>query len=173
MTVQEQELYEILKHQNVTYQRVEHPPLFTCQDEEKYAPEIPGIKTKNLFLRNNKGNRHFLVSIPHSKSANLKSLEAELDCGRLGFASPQRLEKHLGVKPGSVTMLALINDKELAVEFFIDEAIATSQRICCHPLTNTATLSIATNDMKKFIASTGHEIKILSQNQTIEIAPGD
>lgn len=161
MTISEESLYPILQSLAVNYQRIEHPPLFTCEDGKKYSPKIDGAKTKNLFLRNNKGNRHFLVSIPDTKTVDLKTLSTLLGSDRLGFASPERMQRLLGITPGSVTILALINDKELAVEFILDQELAAAELICCHPLINTATLSIPNADLFKFIESTGHSAKVI------------
>jgi len=84
--------------------RHEHPPVMTVEESERLVPPLPGAKTKNLFLRDKKGARHFLVSVPHDLAVDLNGLGALLGAGRLGFASPERLAKHLGVTPGSVSL---------------------------------------------------------------------
>lgn len=162
MQISEESLYPLLQNLAVNYQRIEHPPLFTCEDGKKYSPKIDGAKTKNLFLRNNKGNRHFLVSISDTKTVDLKTLSSILECDRLGFASADRMQRLLGVTPGSVTILALVNDTDSEVEFIIDQELAEAELICCHPLINTATLSIPNADLFKFIESTGHSAKVVT-----------
>ena len=99
-----------------------HPPVMTVAESERLVPPLPGAKTKNLFLRDRKGARHFLVTVPHALAVDLAALGEVLDAGRLGFASPDRLLRHLGIAPGSVSLLALVNDTARAVEFVIDRA---------------------------------------------------
>src|SRR5438128_12379600 len=99
----------LLEHQ-IQAQRYEHPPVMTVEESERLVPKLPGAKTKNLFLRDRKGARHFLVTVPHDRAVDLNALGSTLDAGRLGFASPERLAKHLGITPGSVSLLALVND---------------------------------------------------------------
>ncbi len=92
----------------------------TVEESERLVPPLPGAKTKNLFLRDKKGARHFLVTVPAARAVDLNALGAALGAGRLGFASPERLHKHLAITPGSVSLLALVNDAAGAVEFVID-----------------------------------------------------
>src|SRR5256885_16007086 len=88
----------------------QHPPVMTVEASERLVPRLPGAKTKNLFLRDKKGARHFLVTVPHHLAVDLDALGDRLDARRLGFASAERLMQYLGVTPGSVSLLALVND---------------------------------------------------------------
>src|SRR5205807_9685065 len=117
------DLTAFLAHHGIRLQRFAHPPVMTVEESERLVPRLPGAKTKNLFLRDKKGARHFLVSVPHDLAVDLDALGAALGAGRLGFASPERLQKHLGVTPGSVSLLSLVNDRVAAVEFIIDRAL--------------------------------------------------
>src|SRR5438128_10840635 len=110
------QLETFLAQHRIDAERHEHPPVMTVEESERLVPKLPGAKTKNLFLRDKKGARHFLVTVRHDLQIDLNALGAALDAGRLGFASPERLEKHLGVTPGSVSLLALVNDTAGAVE---------------------------------------------------------
>src|SRR5256885_13275223 len=101
----------------------QHPPVMTVEESERLVPRLPGAKTKNLFLRDKKGARHFLITVPHDLAVDLNALGIKLDAGRLGFASAERLMKHLGITPGSVSLLALINDTDHAVEFVLDRRL--------------------------------------------------
>ena len=98
-----------------------HPPVMTVAESERLVPPLPGAKTKNLFLRDRKGAHHFLVTVPHVLAVDLNALGDALAAGRLSFASPERLDRHLGITPGSVSLLALVNDRARAVEFVIDQ----------------------------------------------------
>jgi Ala-tRNA(Pro) deacylase len=122
---------------------------------------IPGGPTKNLFLRDKNGKRHFIVSVPDEKQVDIKALESVLGASKLSFGSPERLLKFLGVQPGSVTLLGLINDKERGVEVYIDQSLWAHERIQCHPLVNTATITITPKDMERFFECTGHTFRLI------------
>src|SRR5438552_14692317 len=114
------DLTAFLAHHGIRLQRFAHPPVMTVEESERLVPRLPGAKTKNLFLRDKKGARHFLVTVPHDIAVDLIALGVQLGAGRLGFASSERLMKHLGITPGSVSLLALVNDTAHAVELLID-----------------------------------------------------
>jgi Ala-tRNA(Pro) deacylase len=138
-----------------------HPPVMTVAESERLVPPLPGAKTKNLFLRDRKGARHFLVMVPHALAVDLAALGEVLDAGRLGFASPDRLLRHLGITPGSVSLLALVNDTARAVEFVIDRTLWEADAVQAHPLRNDATMVIAHADLERFLAATGHVPRVL------------
>src|SRR5438128_9620416 len=150
----------LLEHQ-IQAQRYEHPPVMTVEESERLVPKLPGAKTKNLFLRDKKGSRHFLVTVPHDLAVDLAGLGGALGVGRLGFASPERLAKHLGITPGSVSLLALVNDGAAAVEFVIDRALWMAPAVQAHPLVNDATMVLAHADLERFLAATGHTPRIV------------
>ena len=133
----------------------------TVEESERLVPRLPGAKTKNLFLRDKKGARHFLVTVPHDMPVDLKALGAELGADRLGFASADRLMRYLGVTPGSVSLLGLMNDTAGAVDFVIDRRLWEAEAVHAHPLVNTATLVIAHAQLERFLAATRHSPRIL------------
>jgi Ala-tRNA(Pro) deacylase len=141
--------------------RHEHPAVMTVEESERLVPKLPGAKTKNLFLRDRKGQRHFLVTAPHDRPVDLNALGEGLGAGKLGFASPERLLKHLGITPGSVSLLALFNDREHAVEFVIDRGLWEAEAVQAHPLVNTATMVISHADLERFLAATGHAPRVI------------
>jgi Ala-tRNA(Pro) deacylase len=145
--------------------RHEHPPVMTVEASERLVPPLPGAKTKNLFLRNRKGARHFLVTVPHDVAVDLDALGARLGAGRLGFASADRLLRHLGITPGSVSLLALVNDASHAVEFVVDQRIWDADAVHAHPLVNTATLVMPHAALARFLAATGHAPRIVDVPQ--------
>ena len=140
--------------------RVEHPPVMTVEESERLVPPLPGVKTKNLFLRDRKGARHFLVTVPHDLVPDLEALGIAIGAGRLGFASAERLQRHLGITPGSVSLLALVHDRAHAVEFVIDRRLWNADAVHAHPLVNTATLVVAHDALERFLAATGHTPRI-------------
>lgn len=155
------DLYEFLNRNNIEYERHDHPPVFTVEDVHRLTPNLPGAKTKNLFFRDKKGNRHFLIVVPADKRVNLKTLPNALESSKISFGSPDRLMKHLGITPGSVSLLAIVNDQGKKVEVIIDKSLWTSEAFQFHPLVNTSTLVISKDNIKKFLTATGHEVKFL------------
>lgn len=145
-----------LREHDIEATRHEHPAVMTVEASERLVPKLPGAKTKNLFLRDKKGLRHFLVAVPHDRTVDIAGLAGLVGAGRLGFASPERLLRHLGVAPGAVSLLALCNDRAGAVEFVIDQALWDADAIQAHPLVNTATMVIAHRDLERFLAATAH-----------------
>jgi len=148
----EQEVYEVLERLGISYVRHEHPPVFTVEQAEQYWEDIEGAHCKNLFLRNKKGNRHYLVILEHSKKAELKSLERQLREDRLSFASAERLRRYLGLETGAVSPFGLINDSKKEVQVVIDRDLKDVERVNFHPNVNTATVGIDFRDFEKFLA---------------------
>ncbi|HEY3178313.1 MAG TPA: prolyl-tRNA synthetase associated domain-containing protein [Casimicrobiaceae bacterium] len=155
------DLVAFLAHHGIDLQRFEHPPVMTVEESERLVPRLPGAKTKNLFLRDKKGARHFLVTVPHDIAVDLNGLGAQLGAGRLGLASAERLMKHLGITPGSVSLLALVNDTAHAVEFIIDRHLWGADAVHAHPLVNDATMVIPHAALERFLAATGHSVRII------------
>ena len=150
-----------LERHGISVARVEHAAVMTVEESERLVPPLPGAKTKNLFLRDKKGLRHFLVTVPASRAVDLNALGSALGAGRVGFASPERLEKYLGIKPGSVSLLALVNDEKVGVEFVIDRALWEAAAVQAHPLVNTATMILPHADLERFLRATGHAPRVI------------
>jgi Ala-tRNA(Pro) deacylase len=155
------DLYRFLAEHRIEYERYDHPAVFTVEDVRRLVPALPAAKTKNLFLRDQKGRRHFLVIVPADKRVAIKALHAVIGSGRLSFGSPDRLKKYLGVDPGAVTLFALINDRDHDVELIIDEALWKQEAFQFHPLVNTSTLVVSRENLKRFLDLTGHAAKML------------
>jgi Ala-tRNA(Pro) deacylase len=155
------DIFEFLEEQGVAAERHRHPPVRTVEESLRLVPKLRGMKTKNLFLRDKKGRRHFLVTVPHDLSVDLEALGVALDAHRLGFASAERLLEHLGIRPGSVSLLALFNDKAHAVEFVIDRRLWTADAVQAHPLVNSETLVLGHADLEAFLAATGHRARVI------------
>lgn len=108
-------IYSLLDQLAIPYQRIDHPPVFTCEEASRLLPDLPAAKTKNLFLRDPKSERLFLVVSPEERRVDLKALATAIGVKRLSFGSPERLDAVLGLTPGSVTLLAMVRDRENAV----------------------------------------------------------
>ena len=157
-------IYQFLKEHDISYERYDHPPVFTCEEADRLCPPMPenAVKTKNLFLRDKKGRRHFLVTVADQKRVNVKALEPLLGVSKLSFASPQRLERYLDLTPGAVSILGVLNDLNNDVEVVMDEEVWNSEAIRCHPLVNTSTLVISKNDITRFLELTSHSIRVIN-----------
>ncbi|MBZ5557847.1 MAG: prolyl-tRNA synthetase associated domain-containing protein [Acidobacteriia bacterium] len=162
MTPQEQSVQERLQALGITFERHEHPPVATVEEAEQHWAGIGATHCKNLFLRNQKGNRHYLVIIVHSKKADLRAVAGQIGDGKLSFASPERLMMHLGVTPGSVSPFGLINDRDHAVRVVLDRDLKSATRLSFHPNINTVTLTIAAADFAKFLESCGNTVQHVS-----------
>lgn len=156
------DIYQTLADLNINYIRHDHPAVFTCEEAEKFCPLIPGGKSKNLFLRNRKGDKHYLLIVESSKRVDLAKLASILNESKLGFASEERLKKHLGLTPGSVSPFGLINDERHEVIVLIDQDLWKEERLSFHPNINTATLELAREEFKKFLDGCGNEIRFVN-----------
>jgi Ala-tRNA(Pro) deacylase len=155
------DLAAFLAHHGIDAKRFEHLPVMTVEESKRLVPELPGAKTKNLFLRDKKGARHVLLTVAHDIGVDLNSLGLLLGTGRLGFASPERLRKYLGVAPGAVSLLALANDAARAVEFVLDRRLWEADAVQAHPLVNDATMVLPHAQLERFLAATGHAAHIV------------
>lgn len=142
----------------ITCERHEHPPVATVAEAEQYWGGIDALHAKNLFLRNQKGSRHFLVVLASTRRGELAAIGEHFGEKKLGFASPERLLAHLGLTPGSVSPFGLINDPGHKVEVAIDVAIRDAARVAFHPNVNTATLVLSGADFQRYLAAIGHEV---------------
>jgi Ala-tRNA(Pro) deacylase len=165
MIASEQEFLDFLAAKRFTYQRVEHPAVYTCAEAELYRPGVPAMSTKNLFLCDKKGRKFYLVVTSCEKSVKLDELSLELGIKHLRFGSEQNLQRLLGVTRGAVTMMGLANDTEHKVELWIDADIWQSENFLSHPLVNTATLVLPKAELERFFELTGHKPHFFSQNK--------
>ncbi len=154
----ERRVYDALDSLGIAYTRHEHPPVFTVEEAEKHWTEIEGAHCKNLFLRNKKGNHHYLVIIDSAKQADLRKLNALLHEDRLSFGSPERLRTYLGLDPGSVSPFGLINDANREVTVVVDQDLRGAAMVNFHPNVNTATVGISFTDFERFLSRRGNRV---------------
>tara|TARA_Y100000590_G_scaffold219072_1_gene248170 strand:+ start:386 stop:904 length:519 start_codon:yes stop_codon:yes gene_type:complete len=151
----------LLKKHDIKFDLYEHPPLHTVEESKKMRGKIQGAHTKNLFLKNKK-NQFFLFSCIESTEVDLKELKKNLCLGNISFAKDKYLDEILNVKPGSVTPFGLLNDKMNIINFFLDAKILNHETVNFHPLTNTSTINIKTQDFLSFMKNNNKKIKILN-----------
>jgi Ala-tRNA(Pro) deacylase len=150
-----QQLFARLDQLGITHRSVEHPPVFTVEEAKALRGNLPGHHIKNLFLRNKKEEMWLVVAL-EDRAIDLKRLGEVLGAGRLSFGSADRLKRYLGVEPGSVTPLSLVNDQAHAVRLVLDRGVADGGPVNAHPLVNTMTTALAPADLLRFFEATGH-----------------
>ena len=143
----------------VAYAAYEHPPVFTIDDVDTHWRDIPGTPVKNLFLRNKRGNRHYLVIAPVDTRVDLQQLVKVIGDDRLSFGSAERLMEKLGLTPGSVSPFGLLHPGSRDVEVIIDASLRDASRLLFHPNINTATLTISFADLERFLGARGNHVR--------------
>ncbi|HKI98460.1 MAG TPA: prolyl-tRNA synthetase associated domain-containing protein [bacterium] len=154
-------LYRLLEELGIRYTVTEHEAAFTVEQADPLYGHLPGAHSKNLFLRNKRGTQHYLVVVQSHRQVDIRALKAQLGEATLSFASPERLQRYLGLTPGSVSPFGLINDHERAVRVILDKSLLDFDTLNFHPNRNTATLSLSSADFQRFLAHCGHEVRLL------------
>jgi len=152
-------VYATLDALGITYEKYTHPPVFTAEEADEHWAPIPARRVKNLFLRNKKGDRHYLVILEVSRQADLRQIVKIVGDDRLSFASPERLMSKLGITPGSVSPFGLIHDTAHAVRVIIDAELRSASRLIFHPNINTASVAISVADLERFLAAVGNPVR--------------
>lgn len=156
-----QDLFAYLDELGISYTNHEHEPVFTVAESQALERDLPGGHTKNLFLKDKK-SRYFLLTVGQDAVIDLKTIHQVIGAqGRVSFGNAEKLMEYLGVVPGSVTALGVINDTDHNVTLIFDEALMKNDLINAHPLRNDATTAIGRDDLLKFARATGHEPEIL------------
>lgn len=156
------DLFARLAELGVEAETVSHRPVFTVEEAKAFRGELRGCHTKNLFLRNKKGTTMWLVVCPEDRTVDLKQLGAQIGADRLSFGSADRLMKYLGVIPGAVSPLAVLNDKQRKVRVVLDRALLGAEALNFHPLDNGMTTTIHPDDFVRYLEAELHTPKIIS-----------
>lgn len=154
-------VYETLERLKIEYEAIEHDPMFTAEDMDRLSWPAGVEIAKNLFLRDSKGRRHFLVIASIHRAIDLRGLETALGTTRLSFASEERLAKYLAVAKGSVSPFAILNDQDRAVEVCIEHNLSGFSRIGVHPNDNSVTLLLTFNDLLRVMREHGNTVGFL------------
>jgi Ala-tRNA(Pro) deacylase len=159
------ELFACFDRLGIKHSTVSHPPLFTVEQSQALRGQIPGGHTKNLFLKDKK-DALYLVTAPEDSVIELKSLHRLLGAsGRFSFGSADLMMETLGVIPGAVTPLGVINDKDARITVVLDKTLMQNAVINCHPLVNTMTTSLPREGLIAFLESTGHPPRIVAVSE--------
>jgi Ala-tRNA(Pro) deacylase len=151
-------IYKILQDLDITFTEHKHPAVFTVEEAEKHRGDIDGARIKNLFLRNKKGDKHFLLVADAFKQIDLKNVCQAVNEKKIGFASPDRMKKYLSLTPGSVSPFGIINDSNKEVTVLLDKELLTHDKLNFHPNINTVTIQISKDDFLKFLKWSGNEV---------------
>ncbi len=155
------DLFAFLDGLGIPHTTLDHPAVFTVAESVSLRDQIPGGHTKNLFVKDKKDN-FFLLTVEENAAVDLKTVHTLIGAAsKVSFGRPEKLMEYLGVIPGAVTAFGAINDIGHHVTFVIDEALMADDIINCHPLSNEATTSIATQDLLRFMEATGHTPLVL------------
>jgi Ala-tRNA(Pro) deacylase len=150
------DLFAFLDDLGVAHRTLDHPAVFTVGEGGDIKAAIPGAHTKNLFLKDAKGQLWLISAVGHAQ-IDLKRLHTVIGSARLSFGNAQLMEATLGVTPGSVTAFGLINDTGRRVRFVLDRTLAEAEQVNFHPLTNTATTTIGRDGFRTFLSALGIE----------------
>jgi len=156
-----EKLLSLLRKLEIEHKLYNHKEVFNMEDISHLDMKFEGEYCKNLFLRNSKGDVHYLLIIQESKKADLKELARDIGSTRLSFASNERLYKYLKLIPGSVTPFGIVNDLEREVIVLLDSDLVGLDKINFHPNTNTATITVSYEGLNKFLQYKGNTVKIV------------
>ncbi len=154
------ELLAFLDNQQIAHKTHDHAPVFTVAQSAHIKSALPGGHTKNLFLMDKDGQAFLLCALGQTKIP-VNRLHRHLSCRRLSFGKPDDLLEHLGVTPGSVTLFALLNDRQGRVQLILDKNLFDHAIVNFHPMRNDATTAIASQDMIRFAKAAGHVPRIM------------
>lgn len=147
---------------NISYDMVEHPPVYTTEEADKYIEGKVGIRTKSLFLTDNKKRRYYLVFMDDDKRLDMKRFAEIIGEKHLKFASEKLLMEKLGLKPGFVSIFGLLNNAQKDVQVYFEKDIVGDIPLTFHPNDNTKTMFIKMNDLQKFLDSIGFGYQVVS-----------
>lgn len=157
----EEKVYKILEELGIEYEKVTHPALFTVEDDKKYGIKFNGISCKNLFVRNEKKTKYYLIILPTTKRANLKDIQKKLNETRFSFGNEEALFEKLRIRSGSVSLLNIIEVERTDVKFVIDKSILSAEKVGFHPNKNTATVLFDSKYIEKILNNYNVEYEFL------------
>lgn len=154
-------IYKTLTQLNISFEYYEHPPAPTIEIARQYWKNIEAVHCKNLFFRNHKGNKHYLVIFDCNQNMNIHQLEKMLKQGKLSFASERRLFQYLRLYPGSISPFGLLNDQENHVYVFLDKNLQNAKKLSFHPNENTASLVITQEGFQNYLSNCGNPFEFI------------
>lgn len=151
--------YDLLAEHAIPFERVDHPAIVSVRDTDVI---LEGQQVKNLFLKNKKGSRYYLVILHDEKQADIKAIADQLGESRLSFASAERVEDMLHVLPGTVTPFSLLFDEAKKIEVVVDVSVDQRLTVGFHPFINSTTLNIPYVDFERLMLALDHPIRVIT-----------
>lgn len=162
-------VYDLLDSLDIKYERTDHEEANTMEACNEIDRILDVIICKNLFLCNRQETQFYLLMMPGDKPFKTKDISQQINSARLSFGKPEYMEEFLDIKPGAVSIMGLMNDKENKVQLLIDKPVIESEFIGCHPCVSTSSLKIKTSDvLKKYLPAIGHEAIVVDLSEVIE-----
>lgn len=159
----EKKVYQLLDKLKIAYERVDNDVVETMEECKEIDAALGTEIRKSIFLCNKKKTSFFLVVMPAEKALDTKALEKKIGVSNLSFASGELMEKHLGTKPGSASVMGLINDEDDYVQLIVDKEVADEEWFGCNPGINTRHLKMKTADLlNKFLPKIRHKAKVIA-----------
>ena len=156
------EIYQLLDAKGIVFEKLEHEAVYTMEDMDKAGITAKGTVCKNLFLRDAKGKKHFLVTVPEGKQVDLKILAERVGSTKLSFASSDRLSKYLCVEQGCVSPFGILNDESKSVTVVFDQELQFNDAVGVHPNDNTASVWLDFKSLRQVIEEHGNEIMLVN-----------
>ena len=156
-----EKVIDFLESENIAYEITEHEPVYTMDDMVREGLHQLGTLCKNLFIRDAKGKKHFLILADNDTKVDLRELGAKLEAGKVSFASAERLEKYLGVTAGCVSPFGVLNDAEHCVTVVLDKKLEGKERLGVHPNEHNATVWISFDALRSAIEKIGNKVVVM------------
>ena len=162
-------VYDFLDNLGINYVRTDHEPAQTMEDCNRIDKVLDVLICKNLFLCNRQKTAFYLLLMPGDKPFKIKELSSQINSARLSFAGEDKMLEYLDIKPGAVSVMGLMNDKENNVKLLVDEDVLKDEYIGCHPCVNTSSIKLRTKDVfDRFLKAVNHEyttVKLIGTNE--------
>ncbi|OKZ48954.1 MAG: prolyl-tRNA editing protein [Clostridiales bacterium 41_21_two_genomes] len=151
-------VYDLLDKLGIEYERTDHEEANTMEKCNEIDKILDTIICKNLFLCNRQQTEFYLLMMPGDKPFKTKYITKQLGCSRLSFAPSEKMLEYLDIKPGAVSIMGLMNDKDNKIQLVIDKPVVESETLGCHPYVCTSSLKFKTKDIiEKFLPAVHHE----------------
>lgn len=151
-------VYELLQKLDIAFWRIDHSAAMTMEDCEEVDQKLDTVMCKNLFLCNSQKTKFYMLLMPADKKFKTKDLSRQIQSARLSFGDEEHMEQYLNIKPGSVSVMGLMNDTENQVQLLIDRELLKEEWFACHPCVNTSSLRMRLEDvLEKFLPAVHHD----------------
>jgi ybaK/prolyl-tRNA synthetase len=156
-----QKVVDQLNELGIPFQIVEHEPVLTTEQADRFIEGIEGVRTKTMFLTNKKKRNFYLVIIDDAKRLDMDVFKEIVEENRIKMASAETLNDKMMLLPGTVSPFGLLNNRDKDIQVYFDQEIVSEERMCFHPNTNEKTIFINTKDLFTFLKAIGYEPHVI------------